>query len=281
MEHQINSICSSSEYYDVHGKIRVDSAKKYLKTSHDLLMYLMVLIHLGSGGPARASELVRFAITNTRGRCRDLFWVDNCFVWIQTYSKTYSVTQNDSFQVRMTHASISKLLFRYLLFVRPLAGALSIELSRVDSLCMPDEDPLILDNGEIFEDEDYFDDDDLNPSVASDHSIIKQGGSYLCFSYLKRRKVKDGEFRTFFSKVFSDNGLELNFSTYRQIIQTWFDPVRIPDIKKLYTPPLENLFYALNSQMGHSIETGMKNYNRSDQDFLDPGLFERMRYIYN
>lgn len=80
---------------------------------------LLVLVHLTSGQPARATELREYMLTNSRSGLRNVFICQDTFMIVQQYSKTSSLTGHDSAIARFLPKPVAKLLLNYLCLVKP------------------------------------------------------------------------------------------------------------------------------------------------------------------
>jgi hypothetical protein len=95
-------------------------AKEFLSSSKLLLEHLYVLIHLLSGLPPRATEIIEALLVNTRSKQRNVFLYGDQMAISLTYNKTDSIKGTQNRITRVLPRHLSRLFFDYLIFIRPL-----------------------------------------------------------------------------------------------------------------------------------------------------------------
>jgi hypothetical protein len=108
---------------------REDALKTYCSHIEDFLGMLMTLIHLTSGQPARATELVSLTTRfSGQGGHRNIFYTHGTFVLAPTYNKTYLRTLKYKEIYRFLPVEVSELLFYYLWIVEPFYAFIASQL---------------------------------------------------------------------------------------------------------------------------------------------------------
>lgn len=278
---QFSAAASSGSCSDHLDRVKTDFAKKYLRLTEKLLLTLLMLIHLTSGGPARMTELLRTQVTNYSKRQRGIFVFQGSFVIVQTYSKTSSMKQSDSFQARRLHCEVARFMFQYLMMVRPLAAVFS-------GLVVPG---LQIDVDEIeHNDEDGYSDDESSDSdqecddEVTDDLLMKvqMGMNFLAFSFWKNKRLSAAQYSYFFQTQFKNSGIKMDSPTFRQVFQTLMNPARNSSLQKMIETPVDVIFAAIDQQAGRSSLTGKHDYDRGSTDPTFSGVedFEKMMFIY-
>ena len=103
-------------------------ARKYLETYDQLMENLVLLVHLGSGMPARGTELSTYRTVNGKSSPRTIYILGNRVFFYCTYSKTNSMTGNIKAIVRFLDSEASQLVVDELMIIRPFAIVLASQL---------------------------------------------------------------------------------------------------------------------------------------------------------
>ena len=99
---------------------RAPEAKKYLTRVDAFLERLLLLVHLTSGQPARATELVGLRYKNTiSSHLRDVFVEDGLVTMVTAYHKGYSITGSTKIIHRYLPREVGELMVYYLWLIRP------------------------------------------------------------------------------------------------------------------------------------------------------------------
>lgn len=97
-------------------RYKAQAVVMWLDQGRQLLKTLLLLVHLSSGLPARASELATIKITNVPGGQRSIFLSSGTIAVIISYNK--SSTSNGI--ARFLPVPVAEVLFHYLVYIRPL-----------------------------------------------------------------------------------------------------------------------------------------------------------------
>ncbi|EEB05000.2 hypothetical protein SJAG_05105 [Schizosaccharomyces japonicus yFS275] len=92
---------------------------KYCASCTQFTEYLMVLIHIGAGQPARGNEFAKWKFRNTAEDKRELFIHMGRLMFIKHYGKQRNMTNKEDFSPRFLPRQLSLLLLRYLVLIRP------------------------------------------------------------------------------------------------------------------------------------------------------------------
>ena len=105
------------------GKINFNSSEgnRYLDLYDEYLENLLLVIHIGSGMPARATELETYTVCNGRSSMRTVYFLGERIFFHSVYSKTRSVTGVNKGIARFLNEDASKTVITDLIFVRPFA----------------------------------------------------------------------------------------------------------------------------------------------------------------
>lgn len=106
-------------------RVRSDAAKQYEDAVQKFLEHLMVLIHVGSGQPARRPELLGLRWCNKQADQRNIFIHDGYVMFILTYHKSLNLTNASRFPVRVLLPEVGRLFMRFVLLVQPFRAWLS------------------------------------------------------------------------------------------------------------------------------------------------------------
>jgi hypothetical protein len=96
------------------------SAGKWLRSIRKLTEIVLFLIHVTSGQPARATELVTLQYSNTAFCRRHLFFLNGQLLINPVYNKTNSMLQFEKSIFRCIPEVVARLLTPLLAFVRPI-----------------------------------------------------------------------------------------------------------------------------------------------------------------
>ena len=104
---------------DGEWRVRTDAAKQYEDAVQRFLEHMMILLHVGSGQPARKPELLGLRWCNKQADQRNIFIHDGYVMFILTYHKLINVTNASRFPVRVLLPEVGVLLVQYLVIVQP------------------------------------------------------------------------------------------------------------------------------------------------------------------
>ncbi|KAM0361930.1 hypothetical protein ACHAPK_011646, partial [Fusarium culmorum] len=99
----------------------VRTARSYLEAHDDFLKGLMVLCNLDGGQFARISELLTLECFNTASRERGIGLWGAKMCSISRHHKARLATNNEFYVVRFFSNPVSRLIFQYLVYIRPVA----------------------------------------------------------------------------------------------------------------------------------------------------------------
>ena len=108
------------------------AVRRYIELHDQALVELMALIHLTGGQAARATELMCLEHCNSASTSRGIYVYDGSFFLVTRHTKARSVT-NQEFQVaRMLPDEIGRLLYQYLVYIRPFTYMLQRRCYGID-----------------------------------------------------------------------------------------------------------------------------------------------------
>ncbi|KAL1671388.1 hypothetical protein EV122DRAFT_284983 [Schizophyllum commune] len=107
------------------GEVIAVQAKKWLHAVARLEQLLMIGTHLGSGGPARGTELVSMTYRNTPERVRNFYIFDCRPCFLRQYNKTTNLFQRDKVIPNSFDAVVGAILTTHLVHNRPIAAFLA------------------------------------------------------------------------------------------------------------------------------------------------------------
>ena len=112
-------------------------ATKYLKTLDESIKNMLVVVHIGSGMPATATELLTYRIVDGPSCKRNIFYMHNNICLHCEYSKTRSITCANRPILRFLDEGASALLLKEILIVRPFLSTLAsfLELNDDNIYC--------------------------------------------------------------------------------------------------------------------------------------------------
>lgn len=147
-------LAASFSYRNVEGQHRFvgEAASVWLAKYDELTELLLLVIHIGYGMPARATELCPLIIRNGRSTMRSVYLLDGRIMILSSYSKTRSVTGQSPKIARFLDAEASKLMLKNLVFLRPLARMIAAG-SLAGQLASGYNDALFVAKGKPFDSE--------------------------------------------------------------------------------------------------------------------------------
>ncbi|KAI7771118.1 hypothetical protein LZL87_013445 [Fusarium oxysporum] len=104
-----------------HGTWNIKAARAYLEAHDDHLKGLMVLCNLDGGQFARISELLTLECFNTASRERGIGLWGSKMCSITRHHKARLATNNEFYVIRFFSIPVSRLIFQYLVYIRPVA----------------------------------------------------------------------------------------------------------------------------------------------------------------
>jgi hypothetical protein len=110
----------------VEGKIEFDSgkARDYIREYDEYIVNLLVAVHIGSGMPARATELETYCISNGISSIRTVYYNQGQIMFYVEYSKTRAFREANRNVVRFMDEEMSEVLLKDLMIVRPFVTLL-------------------------------------------------------------------------------------------------------------------------------------------------------------
>ena len=102
-----------------------NEAMNYIAIYDDYMSHMVVLIHIGSGMPARATEMETFRIRNGPSTCRNVFYHCGQVFFFSEYSKSRSITRVNSGISRFMDEEATIILLKDLLLIRPLVCSMA------------------------------------------------------------------------------------------------------------------------------------------------------------
>lgn len=107
---------------------------EYLEMYDRYIEYLFIVIHMGSGLPSRAPELLTATIEGGKSGLRSLYYLDGSLFLRLLYGKSNSRTRSSRSIARFLDEDVSSMLLEDIFFVRPLVIRFAIDLSSDDGL---------------------------------------------------------------------------------------------------------------------------------------------------
>ena len=101
-------------------------AKQVLTLYDNFIENLLLVVHIGSGIPARGSELATYSIVNGESSSRTVRIMDNLVYFLPSYNKTRQLTVKDRIIARFLDSKCSKLVAIDILIVRPFISKLAV-----------------------------------------------------------------------------------------------------------------------------------------------------------
>lgn len=126
----LNSSGKISEYvHAIHNDSIIwnsQKAKQVLSLYDTFIENLLLVVHIGSGIPARGSELATYSIVNGESSLRTVRIMDNLVYFLPSYNKTRQLTGKEKIIARFLDEKCSKLLAIDILIVRPFISKLAV-----------------------------------------------------------------------------------------------------------------------------------------------------------
>ncbi|KAI3635184.1 hypothetical protein MIR68_006750 [Amoeboaphelidium protococcarum] len=111
-----------ADFWDVREQMVVERTKIIWQRRFKLCVStLATLIQLACGMPSRVEELAQIQVADTTSKGRQVYWMKDHIMLTQTYNKTSSITQRDSFIVRFLDKTTSRLVLQFVTFIQPIA----------------------------------------------------------------------------------------------------------------------------------------------------------------
>lgn len=104
----------------------LNGVKQYFRLCENFLGNLFALCHLGSGAPARGTELTHLTFINTVLRTRNVFWYKSLVVILTYYNKTQANRNKERAILRALPPPVGDILIEWLTFVVPALKILAI-----------------------------------------------------------------------------------------------------------------------------------------------------------
>jgi hypothetical protein len=119
------------------GTWKPKAIDEYLSNLQSFLETLWVLVHVTSGQPARATELIQSRYCNTlQGEHRNVFVENGLVCFVSTYHKSYNMQGNVKLIHRFVPKEVSELIVLYLWLILPFRQFIEIQrtkTTKVDS----------------------------------------------------------------------------------------------------------------------------------------------------
>lgn len=98
-----------------------NAVKKYLALHDEVLLDILVLIHLTGGQAPRGTELLCLEHRNSSSTSRGVYVYEGSVVLISRHSKARTITNREFQVMRALPDIVGRLLFQYLVYIRPFA----------------------------------------------------------------------------------------------------------------------------------------------------------------
>ena len=109
---------------------RHNRATEYLKKHAQFVHNLLLVIHIGSGMPARGTELAAYRVQDGRSTRRNVFFLGKQVVLFAEYSKTSAIKLANSGISRFLDEEASSVVLKDLLIVRPFLSSIASFLEK-------------------------------------------------------------------------------------------------------------------------------------------------------
>ncbi|KAG1850434.1 hypothetical protein F4604DRAFT_1515905, partial [Suillus subluteus] len=103
--------------------------RRWMKDCEDCLQKLFLLYHLGSGQPARGTELAVMSWQNTTLHPRNVYWFSGYLNFVSRYNKTQTNQEKERVISRSMPPEAARLMIAYLTFVPKTLAMLALYLS--------------------------------------------------------------------------------------------------------------------------------------------------------
>lgn len=124
-----NRACTgSSAGLILHGKWDFGLVHGYLKKEEQFLEILAVLMHITGGGLPRSPDVLHLRCENTGSVERGIYVQDGLLFYLTRSHKAKRSTNMEFFVARFLPRAVSRLLFYYLVYIRPFVDMLSREV---------------------------------------------------------------------------------------------------------------------------------------------------------
>ena len=105
------------------GKWLPGSIDNYLKKRNAFLQRIMLCMHLSGGLPARGPEIATTKYRNS-DTLRNIIFYQGCMAYLAQYHKAKASNNFELYTARFLPDSVGRLLFSYLVYVRPFSSSL-------------------------------------------------------------------------------------------------------------------------------------------------------------
>lgn len=221
--------------------------KEYHRIRQKALEEYLLLQHLASGAPARASELQVLLLAGTDIASRNIFLQGDTLVILQKYGKTGYRTQQDANILRFLPPSITRLFIVFFGLLTPLSAMIVLQKDEAE------------DNEESEEDNDIELDDSANDFEEKAEDEDMQLDKYFLFVNTMTGKLLSQQSirRIIPRKTKELLGQGISLSNYRQAVSALMD-YNLPSAESSI------LVKTAQKQMGHSLLTHNQHYGLSN-----------------
>ncbi|KAJ1673347.1 hypothetical protein EV182_005413, partial [Spiromyces aspiralis] len=108
------------------------AVRRYMELHQQMLVELMALVHLTGGQASRATELLCLEHCNGTSTSRGVYIYDGCFFLVTRHIKARTVTNNEFQVARVLPDDVGRLLYQYLVYIRPFTYMLQRHCYRID-----------------------------------------------------------------------------------------------------------------------------------------------------
>ena len=114
--------CSPETALQKDGEWRHEACSAYLEEEQKMLRYILLLLHLTGGQPARGPELTTIRHQNSSAAMRNIYVSNGQLFYMIEYHKARRTTNKSFFVVRYLPLQVGQMLFKYLVYVRPFVN---------------------------------------------------------------------------------------------------------------------------------------------------------------
>jgi len=119
-------------------RVRTEFGQQYEQSVQDFLEYMLVLVHKGSGQPARKKEFLGTRWRNVSSVKRNIFLHDGYLLFILNYHKSATRIHASRFPVRFLLPEVGRLMVQFLVLIQPMRRFICAEVQDHELLRLSD-----------------------------------------------------------------------------------------------------------------------------------------------
>lgn len=238
MHHVIGSDPLYKRFFDGQGKMIRSAVEELIRDYDEYMEAMLMVVHLGSGLPARATELASLQRINGPSSKRGMFFYNKLVGFMPSHNKTNSLTQKNRSIARFLPAEATRLFLIDQLVIRPFV----ILASKLTG---------------------------LNPNSVYDTHIWVKSGEALSAERI-RRIIAIG-----FNRYGKISG-SVTFAAYRHVAKFFAEESKVEELMKAAgfceggdDEEEDEEIDLISAQMGHSSATGNLVYGISSDELRE------------